>query len=270
MKTKYNKKRNTAFVYEALIREGTSAILQGDHDRKNTVVKLIKKHFAPDSILYKDLQCYQSLYGSQGLDKEVCEKIMKEAKLGHRVLDPHGLFVSQTDLIKDVNKELEPAVFNNFVPNYKSLANIHKMFNSMSSPKESVILEQAVLKQMSDSADSTNDFDVDNLVVEEFVKKFNSKYDSVLLEEQKQLLSLYISSFVDNALEFKMFLNEELTRLKTELVNSKNNEHVSTDDEMISKTNTIIEKLETLSKGEADTNMLLTVLKVQELVKEFN
>ena len=45
MKTRYNKKRNTAFVYEALIREGTSAILQGDHDRKNTVVKLIKKHF---------------------------------------------------------------------------------------------------------------------------------------------------------------------------------------------------------------------------------
>ena len=67
-----------------------------------------------------------------------------------------------------------------------------------------------------------------------------------------------------------LFLNEELTRLKTELVNSKDSEEVSSDDEMISKTNTIIEKLETFSKGEADTNMLLTVLKVQELVKELN
>ena len=38
MKTKYNKKRNTAFVYEALVREGTSAILQGDHERKNTLL----------------------------------------------------------------------------------------------------------------------------------------------------------------------------------------------------------------------------------------
>ena len=47
MKTKYNKKRNTAFVYEALIREGTSAILQGDHERKNTVVKLIKSILLP-------------------------------------------------------------------------------------------------------------------------------------------------------------------------------------------------------------------------------
>ena len=79
MKTKYNKKRNTAFVFEALIREGTSAILQGDHDRKNTVVKLIKKHFTPDSTLYKHLQCYQSLYETSGLDRKTCEKIIREA-----------------------------------------------------------------------------------------------------------------------------------------------------------------------------------------------
>ena len=30
MKTKHNKKRNTAFVYEALIREATVAILKED------------------------------------------------------------------------------------------------------------------------------------------------------------------------------------------------------------------------------------------------
>ena len=86
MKTKYNKKRNTAFVFETLIREGTSAILQGDHDRKNTVVKLIKKHFSTNSILHRDLQCYKSLYETKNLDKNTCEKIIKEAKLAHRVL----------------------------------------------------------------------------------------------------------------------------------------------------------------------------------------
>ena len=75
MKIKHNKNRNTAFVYEALIREGTSAILQGDHDRKNTVVKLIKKHFTPASILNKELQCYQSLYETTNTDQKTCEKI---------------------------------------------------------------------------------------------------------------------------------------------------------------------------------------------------
>ena len=208
MKTKYNKKRNTAFVYEALIREGTSAILQGDHERKNTVVKLIKKHFAPNTPLQKHLQCYQSLYEATNLDRKTCEKIIREAKLAHRVLDPHGLFVSQTDLINDVNKELEPSVFNNFVPNYKSLANIHKMFSTSTSPKNSVILEELVLEEMSNTQETQEDVQIDNVVIESFVEKFNNKYNETLLAEQKTLLNLYISSFVDNSLELKMYLNE--------------------------------------------------------------
>ena len=46
MKTRHNKKRNTAFVYEALIREGLSAILQKDESsRVIGLLHIIKKHF---------------------------------------------------------------------------------------------------------------------------------------------------------------------------------------------------------------------------------
>ena len=110
--------------------------------------------------------------------------IMREAKLAHRVLDPHGLFVSQTDLINDVNKELEPSVFNNFVPNYKSLANIHKMFSTNISPKNSVILEELVLEHMSRTEEPEEQLEVDNVVVEAFVEKFNTKYDNKLLNDK--------------------------------------------------------------------------------------
>jgi hypothetical protein len=270
MKTKYNKKRNTAFVYEALIREGTSAILQGDHERKNTVVKLIKKHFAADSILYKDLQCYQSLYETAGLEKETCEKIIREAKLASRLLDTQGVFVSQSDLIGDVNKELEPSVFNNFVPNYKSLANIYKMFSDNTDPKSAVILEQMVLEHMCQPSEEEVQTEVDSLVVESFVQKFNNKYNEKLLSEQKELLNLYISSFVDNSLELKMFLNEELARLKTELTKSKDSEHINTDEQMTQKTEQILEKLDAYKNVEANQSMLLTILKVQQLVGEIN
>ncbi len=270
MKTRYNKKRNTAFVYEALIREGTSAILQGDHDRKNTVVKLIKKHFSSDSILYKDLQCYQSLYETKGLEKVTCEKIIKEAKLASRLLDTQGVFVSQTDLINDVNKQLEPSVFNNFVPNYKSLANIYKMFSHSTDPKTAVILEELVLENMCDTTEQEEHLVVDSLVVESFVEKFNNKYDKTLLEEQKTLLNLYISSFVDNSLELKMYLNEEISRLKKELNESKLKEEICSDEQMIEKTDLILEKLNTLKDGFADHDMLFTILKVQQLVGEIN
>ena len=79
MKVKHNKKRNTAFVYEALIREATVSILKGDHERKQKVVSVIKKHFTPSSLLKKDLECYRSLYENQNIDRFHSEKIIKEA-----------------------------------------------------------------------------------------------------------------------------------------------------------------------------------------------
>ena len=193
---------------------------------------------------------------------------MREAKLAHRVLDPHGLFVSQTDLINDVNKELEPSVFNNFVPNYKSLANIHKMFSTNVSPKNSVILEELVLEHMSRTEEAEEQVEIDNVVVESFVEKFNAKYDSKLLTEQKQLLNLYISSFVDNSLELKMFLNEEIARLKSSLLESRSQEEIVSDESMVEKTEQVLELLENYKDTEADQNMLLTILKVQQLVGE--
>ena len=69
MKVKHNKKRNTAFVYEALIREATVSILKGDHEKKEKVISVIKKHITPSSLLRKDLECYRSLYENQNIDK---------------------------------------------------------------------------------------------------------------------------------------------------------------------------------------------------------
>ena len=40
---KYNKKRNTAFLYEALILEMTKAIVNKDEKRKNIALRLILK-----------------------------------------------------------------------------------------------------------------------------------------------------------------------------------------------------------------------------------
>ena len=42
MKAKHNKKRNTAFVYEALIREMSKAVLVGDKALQNKVLEILK------------------------------------------------------------------------------------------------------------------------------------------------------------------------------------------------------------------------------------
>jgi len=269
MKIKHNKKRNTAFVYESLIKEATVAILKEDESRKNKVIRILRKHFENGSVLHRHLDCYRSLYENQAIEHSTSEKILKEAKLASRLLDTEGLFVKQSDLIKDVNKELNPEVFNNFVPNYKTLASIAQIFSGKLSPKNSIILESQIIANMSRPGANLNNWDVvDNLVYTSFVHKFNDKYSGGLLEEQKTLLNHYISSFADNSLALKVFLNDEIGRLKESLGRALEVPEIKSDSIMTKKTEEIILKLEAFYEQQINENVLLTVLRTQALVQE--
>ncbi len=271
MKNRHNKKRNTALVYESLIREATVSIIKNDNKRKDKVFEIIKKHFKQDSELFAHLQCYRSLYENQGIPKNTCEKILKEAKLASKLIDFNGLFKQQTELINDINTELSPEVFNNFVPNYKTLATIDQIFSTKLSPQKRVMLEEKVIDEMVNSGPINETTEAtDDMTIKFFTQKFNEKYSTVLSEEQKTLLSLYISSFADNAVELKTFLNEEIHRLKSIIGESLQEDMISSDDEMIEKTNKIVEKLESFKSTNIDDNILLTILKTQELARELH
>ena len=268
MKNKHNKKRNTAFVFEALAREATVAIIKGDTERKAKVVSIVRKHFTGDSLLKKDLECYRSLYENQNLDETTSKKIVEAVLAAKRLIDPDGLFKQQTEVINDINKELSPETFNNFVPNYKSLATIAKMFNT-NSPKQKVMLETKILEGMVSDTEISNLQPMDSITFRTFTKKFNQKYGDTLLREQKELLNQYISSFSNEELELKIYLNRELGRLKESLEKATEVEEVAADAEMINKTKLVKERLESLSSETTLTEAtLFTILKTQELVKE--
>ena len=268
MKNKHNKKRNTAFVFEALAREATVAILKGDIDRKTKVVSIVRKHFTGDSLLKKDLECYRSLYENQNIDETTSKKIVEAVMAAKRLIDPDGLFKQQTEVINDINKELSPQTFNNFVPNYKSLATIAKMFNT-NSPKQSVMLESKIVEGMVGKVEEQTMQPIDSLTFATFTKSFNAKYGSSLLSEQKELLNHYISSFSSDELETKIYLNRELGRLKQSLTEAIQIEEIANDPEMIRKTNEIKQRLDGLSKEtRLNESTLLTILRTQELVKE--
>lgn len=268
MKNKHNKKRNTAFVFEALAREATVAIVKGDQERKAKVVSIVRKHFTGDSLLKKDLECYRSLYENQNLDKNTSQKILEAVMAAKRLIDPDGLFKQQTEVINDINKELTPATFNNFVPNYKALATIAKMFNT-DSPKQKVMLEEKIIEGMSGTLVEHTMQPIDSITFATFTKKFNDKYGPSLLKEQKELINHYISSFAIDDLETKIYLNRELGRLKESLEKATEVEEVASDQEMINKTKLVKERLESLSSDTTLTEAtLFTILKTQELVKE--
>ncbi len=269
MKMKHNKKRNTAFVFESLVREITSLVLKEDEEQKQKIVGIIRKHFKDGSALKTDLECYRSLYENQDLDQLTSEKILKEVKLQKRLIDPNQLFDEQTALIHDINKEGSGDIFNNFVPNYRTLASIAQIFSTKTSPKKRIVMENEIIRNMleKESAQSTTP-EVDKVLYKTFVQKFNDKYDTDLLEEQKELLTRYIVSFSDNALDLKLYLNEEIARLKESLTKAVETEEIKSDSEMIDKTHAIVKRLESYAKENINEGVLLTVLKTQALVKE--
>tara|TARA_Y100000296_G_C5139128_1_gene239954 strand:+ start:204 stop:959 length:756 start_codon:yes stop_codon:yes gene_type:complete len=243
--------------------------MKGDTQRQEVAVRLIKKHFKLGTLLRKDLECHRSLYENQNLDRLTSEKILKEVKLQKRLIDPSGLFKQQSDLIRDVNTELSPAAFNNFVPNYKTLATIAQIFSDKISPKDQVILENAIVNNMRESLVIQQvETPIDNVTYKAFVNKFNSKYEADLLDEQKELLGYYISSFMDNSLQLKMFLNEEVERLKTKLEEARGVDEIKSDKDMLDKTNQVIEKLRSYSKEIISEEVLMTIMRTQALVKE--
>ena len=152
---------------------------------------------------------------NQSLDENTSQKVLIESRRQKMMIDPTGLFKQQTELIHDINKELTPEIFNNFVPNYKNLATIAQILNPDVSAKSRVLLESHLVKILSSDPNFTNKemVPIDNLVYSTFVKKFNDQYGDNLLEEQKELLSRYIASFHDNAIELSIFLNEEISSL---------------------------------------------------------
>ena len=100
---------------------------------------------------------------------------------------------------------------------------MYSIFQDGLPAKDRVLLEQNIVQQMSANVDEEiikKQEPIDNLTYNTFVKSFNKEYEDVLNENQKALLGSYVSSFEDNGIDFKIFLNEEIGRIKNELTSA--------------------------------------------------
>ena len=271
-KTRHNKKRNTAFLYEALVRELTKCIVSKDETRKGIVVSLVKEHFAKGTVLRSELDLYKTLYESEDLDATLCEKLLNEVKRGHDSLDKEQIFKEQTALINKINRLLSKNVFSNFVPNYKNLATIAQILNPDVSIKHRVLLESNLIESISAEAEDNREpmAPIDNLVYKTFVSKFNEQYDGKLLEEQRELLSKYIASFHDDGFGLKIYLNEEVSRLKEVMSEAAGQEEILEDNVLRENANKVLSILNDFRDREIDPAMIEQVLKVQQLAKELS
>tara|TARA_R110000824_G_C15227726_1_gene678155 strand:+ start:3267 stop:4076 length:810 start_codon:yes stop_codon:yes gene_type:complete len=263
MKLKHNKKRNTAFLYEALIRTLTSSMVNNRTKEQKIIKRIIKEFFNKDKILKQELDIYDQLLQTKSEGDKACRRLMFEIKKDFLFLDRRKVFNEQTKLIKKINESLSNSFFATFISNYRNIATIGQFLHSDKLvAKQRILLEDTVLKLMNSNSPKKEIKHIDNLTFKTFVDKFNSTYKNTLKEEQKILLTHYITSFSDNELSLKAYMNEEIGRLKNEV-----SIHIN-DDRYKEEFEKILDKLNNYGKIPLGEEIIKEVFYIQDLLYE--
>lgn len=274
MKLKHNKKRNTAFLYESLVRELIKNVMRKDEAKKQTTIELMKKYFHAGSPLGKELKLYKALYETTNLQPIDAEKLLYEAKMayfGYGFASPQQIHDEQSQLIAAVNKKLSPEVFSNFVPNYKSLATIQQIFSKEMSLPSRIMLERKVLDDLCSKKpiveQKEEKIKLNDLIVKTAIKTFNKKYEG-LNENQKKLISKFVTRDEETEPELRFFIAEEFARIKDKLSTSINIREFKEDKLMQEKAKKTLSLISETIKKDIDEEGVALLLKLQELEKE--
>jgi hypothetical protein len=226
---KHSKYRNTGILFELLVRQTTSDLL---NNKDSKSVKILKKYFT-NTELGKEYSLYNTLVTSQKLSEAKAEILISTLIEQYKKLDYEKISKLKYNLIKEIkaNYELDD-FFKAKITNYKQYASLYTIFESQNSKsidtKQLILNKITLLEQLTD--ESIVDKKAPQSIMEDFMKedkevrllaykmlveKFNDKYES-LSDIQKSILQQYINSISDTK-SLTKYLNERVIEVKAEL-----------------------------------------------------
>ena len=278
MKLKHNKLRNPAILFELLVRQITTDTL---NNRESKSVNILKRHYNNTQIA-KEFKIYKTLYEAKNLSEAKASILINSAIQAHSKLNKTTLRKAKYDLIADIkeNYNLEE-FFKSKVNNYKTLASIYMLFETVNSDiadpevesKYRFTIMESICENPNKNPKDTlleeyNSYDkgTRSLVYKLFIQKFNEKY-SDLDDNQKSLLKEYITN-ISTSDSLREYVNSEITKVKKDI----KKESASLKDEARKvKLNEVCNFIEEIPENkqvcEKDIHNLLYYY---ELLKEFN
>jgi len=230
MGIKHSKYRNTGILFELLVRQTTSDLL---NNQDSKAVKILKKHFT-NTELGKEYSLYSAFVTSPKISEARAEILISTILEQYKKLNHDTLSQAKYKLIKEIKKNYNlEDFFKAKIENYKPYASVYTIFESQNSPNfdtKQIILNKINLLEHI-TQDSIKDMQAPLSMVQELmneykeirlltyqllVEKFNKKYQG-LSERQKGVLKEYVSSISDSA-NLRKFLNTKLKEIKQELI----------------------------------------------------
>lgn len=241
MSIKHSKYRNTGILFELLVRQTTSDLI---NNQDSKAVKILKKYFT-NTELGKEYSLYGTFSSSPKLSEAKSEILISTIIEQYKKLDFEKINKLKYNLIKEIkaNYDLDN-FFKAKIENYKPFASIYTIFESQNSTsvdtKQLILNKITLLEHLSDKP--LDDSKAPKSLIQEFMKedkeirllaykilveKFNNKYQN-MSEKQKSILKEYITNISDTK-NLRVYLNEQLKSIKSELITLKE----STQDQVI-------------------------------------
>ena len=230
-KVKHNKIRNTGLLFEFLIRQITSDVLD---KKESNAVRILKHKFNETTELGKELALYNILINKKFENDKQANYFINEVVKTRKGLNNSLLRRERYNLIKEIQTNYDLQKFlSSKVPNYKIYASVFKLFEYTEdlSPDQKTesffnIMEHITTNDKSIKLSETvhqlpDDEDLRILTYKTLLEKFNQKYTK-LSGAQKNLLREYINN-ISNTNSLKDTLKEIIKGLKQDLqTHSKN------------------------------------------------
>ena len=230
-KVKHNKIRNTGLLFEFLLRQITSDVLNKQNGK---AVEIVKNRFNENTELGKELALYNILINKKFMSDKKADYFINEVIQTRKSLNNSTLRRERYNLIKEIQNNYNLQKFmSSKIVNYKTYASIYKLFeyNKSLSPDEKTesffnIVEHVTTEDKNIRLSETvktlpDDEDLRILTYKTLLEKFNQKYTK-LSGGQKNLLREYINN-VSNTNSLKETLKSIVSELKKDLqLHSKN------------------------------------------------
>ena len=233
MAIKHSKFRNTAILFELLVRQTTSDLLQ---NKDSTAVRLLKKYFTGTE-LGKEYNLYSAFNTTDKLNEVKAEMFISTVMDQRKQLDQEALNKLKYNLIREIKSTYDiDNFFKAKIENYKIYASIYTIFESITvktTDTKSLLLNKInLLEHISDSV--IKDKSAPQSILEEFMKedkeirllaykimveKFNSRYKH-LSDRQKSVLKEYINNISETE-NLKKYINGLILELRSELLEIK-------------------------------------------------
>jgi len=281
---KHSKYKNTYLLYEFLIRQTTTDIINGTTLADSSAFKLIKEHFSK-GILKKELKVYNTLLKESVItedDKSAGDFLLNEICDFHNSLNQNLLNRAKYNLVKEIKRKYQlESLVNTRIPEYKDSATVYlfleanrkKDFLSKTKFRKPILetLSKRKLVESEQIADIFEGYDSDEikLAYHILVKRFNTIVENKLNENQKK----FIKDFIYQTTDESEWVNNHVVSIKKSLTESAKRLTSKTDNEKLLKLkiNEVTTNLQMLEKkkiySDSDYEKILLYYQLLEELK---